>query len=303
LVLILGSTATQAIAGETSGDSVEHKFAENAGVKIHYAALGEGDLVVFIHGFPDFWYSWRHQMHGLKGDYRVVALDTRGYNRSDQPEKQADYSISHLVQDVAAVIKAEGEAKAVIVGHDWGGAIAWHFAIFFPQMTERLVIVNLPHPQGIARELASNPEQQANSQYARDFQQPDSHEALSAESLADIVAKEDDEQRAKYIEAFQRSSFNGMMNYYRQNYPREPYSTSQWKLPKVSVPVLQFHGLNDTALHHHGLNNTWEWLDSNYTLVTIPNVGHWAHHEAADFVTNTMRCWLKTRQAPAETGR
>ncbi len=275
-------------------DNVEHKYAENNGVKIHYAAMGDGPLIVFIHGFPDFWYSWRHQMSGLKDDYRVVALDTRGYNKSDKPEKQEDYDMSLLVQDVAAVIKAEGQEKAVIVGHDWGGAIAWQFAMTRPQMATKLIIVNLPHPKGIVRELASNPEQQANAQYARNFQQPDSDKTLNPLILAGIVAR-DEEARAIYVEAFQNSSINGMMNYYRQNYPREPYAEFAANMPNISIPVLQFHGLKDTALHHHGLNNTWEWIDKDYTLVTIPNVGHWAHHEAPELVTDTMKWWLKMR--------
>jgi pimeloyl-ACP methyl ester carboxylesterase len=276
-------------------DDVEHKYAENQGVKIHYAAMGAGPLVVFIHGFPDFWYSWRHQMNGLKDDFRVVALDTRGYNMSDKPENQEDYDMSLLVQDVAEVIKAEGKGSAIVVGHDWGGAIAWQFAMTKPQMAEKLIIVNLPHPRGIVRELAANPEQQANSQYARNFQQPDSHKNLNAHTLAAFVAH-DEETRAIYLKAFENSSFNGMMNYYRQNYPREPYAERVAEMPKISIPVLQFHGLNDTALHHHGLNNTWEWVDKDYTLVTIPNVGHWAHHEAADLVTDTIKWWLKMRQ-------
>ncbi len=276
-------------------DNVEHKYATNNDVKIHYAAMGDGPLVVFIHGFPDFWYTWRHQMNGLKEDYRVVALDTRGYNKSDKPENQEDYDMKLLIQDVAEVIKAEGKDTAVIVGHDWGGAIAWQFAMAKPQMAEKLIIVNLPHPKGIVRELANNPDQRANSQYARDFQQPDSHKKLNAQILAEIVAR-DEETRAIYIEAFENSSLNGMMNYYRQNYPREPYTENAADMPKISIPVLQFHGLKDTALHHHGLNNTWELLDSDYTLVTIPNVGHWAHHEAADLVTDTMKWWLKMRQ-------
>jgi pimeloyl-ACP methyl ester carboxylesterase len=277
-----------------AADAVEHKYAENQGVRIHYAAMGQGPLVVFIHGFPDFWYSWHHQMDGLKHSFRVVALDTRGYNKSDKPEKQEDYAMRFLVADVAAVIKAEGQEKAVIVGHDWGGAIAWQFAMTMPQMIEKLIIVNLPHPKGVIRELANNPEQQANSQYARDFQHPDSHKRLNARALAGYVSR-DEETRALYIKAFENSSFNGMMNYYRQNYPREPYAEGLVDMPKIAIPVLQFHGLQDRALHHHGLNNTWEWLDRDYTLVTIPTAGHWAHHEAADLVTDTMKWWLKMR--------
>jgi len=283
-VMALLGTAIPAFALE----GVEHKFAENEGVKIHYAALGKGPLVVFIHGFPDFWYSWRHQMNGLKDDFRVAALDTRGYNKSDQPEKQEDYDMSLLVKDVAAVIKAEGREKATIVGHDWGGSIAWQFAMAMPQMTENLIVINLPHPRGLARELAHNPEQQANSQYARLFQFPNSHKLLNAQTLAQFVAK-DAETLTKYVEAFERSSVNGMMNYYRQNYPREPFEDNAAQMPNITVPVLQFHGLKDTALHSDGLNETWEWIDRDYTLVTIPNAGHWAHHDAPELVTETIK--------------
>lgn len=287
LILALTGTAVP-------GVDIEHKFAENNGVKIHYAAMGSGPPVVFIHGFPDYWRIWINQMNGLRNDYRVLALDTRGYNKSDQPEDQKDYDMRLLVEDVAAVVRAEGEEKAVIVGHDWGGAIAWSFAMSHPEMTDKLIIVNLPHPRGFLRELADNPEQRANSQYARNFQYSDSHKKLTPRMLARIVAK-DEKTRTEYVAAFKRSSLNGMMNYYRQNYPREPYKSWAVEMPKITVPVLQFHGLKDTALHHRGLNNTWEWLTKDYTLVTIPDAGHWAHHEAAELVTDTMKWWLKMR--------
>ena len=235
-------------------------------------------------------------MAALKEDYRVVAMDTRGYNRSDQPAGQEAYQLGNLVQDVAAVIKAEGAERATVVGHDWGGLIAWTLAMRQPELVERLIIVNLPHPRGIMRELATNPEQRKNAQYAREFQKPDSHERLNAALLAGIVTK-DPALRARYQAVFERSSIEGMMNYYRQNYAREPYQpAADGDYPKVTVPVLQFHGLADTALHHHGLNNTWEWVGKDYTLVTIPGVGHWAHHEAADLVSGTMRSWLAQRR-------
>ena len=110
----------------------EHGYAQNGDVRIHYATMGEGPLVVMIHGFPDFWYSWRHQMEGLKDDFKVVAIDQRGYNRSDQPEGQASYNMRNLVADVAAVIQHLGEDSATIVGHDWGGSVAWQFAFALP---------------------------------------------------------------------------------------------------------------------------------------------------------------------------
>ena len=277
-------------------DQVEHRYADSNGVKIHYAIAGKGPLVVMIHGFPDFWYSWRHQMEGLMDHFRVAAMDLRGYNESDKPKGVDRYDMKLLVGDVVAVVKDLGGDGAVVVGHDWGGAMAWRFAMDLPEMTHRLIVLNLPHPKGFLRELADNAEQRANTQYARDFQKPEAHKLLNAEGLAAIVARDDESLRVKYVDAFNNSDFEAMLNYYRRNYPREPYQKITEGLPKVGCPVLQFHGLEDWALHHHGLNNTWEWLESDYTLVTVPNAGHWVHHDAADLVTSTIRWWLLDRR-------
>jgi epoxide hydrolase 4 len=294
VLLLALAGCTGAAVGADVADELESRYAENDGVRIHYMAGGEGPLVLFIHGFPDFWYSWRHQVEGLREDYRVAAMDLRGYNLSDQPERQEDYDMRHLLGDVAAVIRAEGRERATIVGHDWGGAIAWQFAFNLPQLVERLVIVNLPHPRGFSRELANNPRQQENSSYAREFQRPDSHLRLDMGWLTGAASGGDPDAAARYTEAFERSSLEGMMFYYRQNYPREPY-TEVAETPRLNVPVLQFHGLDDQALLHDGLNRTWEWLDADYTLVTIPGAGHWAHHDAADLVTGTLKAWLAAR--------
>lgn len=273
-------------------ERVEHHFVDNDGVKIHYVSLGEGPLVVFIHGFPDYWYTWRHQMEGLSAQYRCVAMDTRGYNKSDQPEEQEAYDMELLISDVAAVIRDAGEETATVVGHDWGGGIAWAFAMARPEMCERLMICNLPHPRGYAREVENNPAQAQNRQYALNFMKPDSHLNLSAPALAMMVSGRDPEARANYQAAFERSSLNGMMNYYRQNYGDLSGISEEDPVVLVKMPVLLIHGLNDTALHHHALNNTWEWLEKDLTLVTIPGVGHWVQRDAADLVTRSMKMWL-----------
>ena len=275
---------------------VSDHYADSNGVKIHYVKAGQGPLIVFIHGFPDFWYSWHNQMEGLMSDYTVVALDTRGYNLSDKPTGVENYDMSLLVGDVAAVIKSEGAEKSVIVGHDWGGAIAWSFAAMMPQMTDKLIIVNLPHLDCMARELANSPAQQANSQYARNFQAPDSHTRLNATMLATMVSRGDPDAKAKYQKAFENSSFDSMMNYYRRNYPSGAEAGGERRLPKIKMPVLQFHGLTDTALMPGGLNNTWDYLEKDWTLVTFPGVGHWAHHEKPKEVTDMMRAWLKLHE-------
>jgi pimeloyl-ACP methyl ester carboxylesterase len=196
-----------------------------------------------------------------------------------------------LVDDVAAVVKAIGAEKAIICGHDWGGAVAWTFAMTKPDLTEKLMILNLPHPRGLARELATNPAQQKNSAYARRFQEEGAHEKLTAEGLAEWV--KDPKARARYVEAFKRSDFEAMLNYYKKNYPREPYQKPSGPVIKVRCPVLMIHGLEDWALLAPALNDTWNWLEKDLTLVTIPKAGHFVQQDAPDLVASTMLMWLK----------
>jgi len=243
-----------------------------------------------IHGFPDYWYTWRHQMEGLKDKFQMVAIDQRGYNLSDKPEAVSDYAMRLLAADVVAVIRHLGKDKAIIVGHDWGGAVAWALAINAPQSVEKLIILNLPHPRALARELANNPEQQRNSAYARRFQNEGTEKTLTAESLAAWV--KDADVRRRYVQAFQRSSFTAMLNYYRANYPREPYQQPTSSVIKVQYPVLMIHGLKDKALLAPALNDTWDFVQNDFTLTTLPDAGHFVQADAADFVTRTMRLWL-----------
>jgi epoxide hydrolase 4 len=269
---------------------VTHGYADSNGVKIHYASLGQGPLVVMIHGFPDFWYTWRDQMEALSDKFQCVAIDQRGYNLSDKPKGVENYDMRLLVGDVVAVIHALGKEKAIVVGHDWGGMVAWQLALNVPQVTEKLVILNLPHPRGLTRELANNPAQQKNSQYARNFQQPDAASKLTAEGLAFWV--KDPEARKKYVEAFKRSDFEAMLNYYKRNYPREPYVEDKSPVVKTQMPVLMIHGLGDTALLSGALNNTWDWMGQDLTLVTIPGSSHFVQQDASELVSKSIRMWL-----------
>ena len=269
---------------------VTHGYATNDGVRIHYAQLGQGPLVVMIHGFPDCWLTWRVQMAALAKDHEVVAIDQRGYNLSDRPKGVENYEMKLLVADVAAVVRARGRERAIVVGHDWGGMVAWTFAMTRPEMTEKLVILNLPHPRGISRELANNPEQQKNSAYARRFQQEGTHTNLTAEGLTFWI--KDPVARARYVEAFRRSDFEAMLNYYKRNYPREPYTEDTSPVVKVQCPVLMIHGLKDKALGQAALNGNWQYVEKDFTLVTVPEADHWVQQDAADFVTRIMVGWL-----------
>ena len=293
--IILFATSSARAADEATLLDIErrvtHGYATNDGVRIHYAQLGQGPLVVMIHGFPDCWLTWRAQMVALAKDHEVVALDQRGYNLSDRPKGVENYDMKLLVADVVAVIRARGRERAIVVGHDWGGAVAWTFAMTRPEMTEKLVILNLPHPRGLNRELVNNPEQRKNSAYARRFQQEGAHTNLAAESLTFWI--KDPAAKPRYVEAFRRSDFEAMLNYYKRNYPREPYTEDTSPVVKVNCPVLMIHGLKDKALGQAALNGNWQYIEKDLTLVTVPEADHWVQQDAADLVTRTMISWLK----------
>jgi pimeloyl-ACP methyl ester carboxylesterase len=269
---------------------VKHGYADSHGVRIHYATIGQGPLIVMVHGFPDYWYTWRSQMEGLSGKYQCVAMDLRGYNLSDKPQGVENYDMRLLVGDVIAVIQHFGRDKAIVVGHDWGGMVSWQLALNAPRFVDRLIILNLPHPRGLMRELANNPDQQKASAYARAFQKPDAASKVMPAALAFWVT--DPAARPTYVEAFKRSSMEGMLNYYKANYPRPPYKALPIELPKVKCPVLMIHGLKDVALLPGALNGTWDWIDNELTLVTIPKAGHFVQQDAAPVVTRTMVRWL-----------
>lgn len=288
-------------------EQVEHGYADNNGVKIHYATVGEGPLVVMIHGFPDFWYSWRDQMEGLQENFKVVAIDQRGYNLSDKPKGVENYAMAKLVSDVVAVVQHHGEQSAIIVGHDWGGSVAWNVAFARPDVVEKLVILNLPHPNGMMKVQTENPEARKNTGYAQKFRDgkptdPDIFFGgpMTAQNLAGWVT--DPQAVPHYVEAFGHSDFDAMLAYYKMNYPdanRPVESASEMipnSIPQLKMPVLIFHGLEDKALHSDGLNNTWDWVDNSVTIVTAPGAGHFVQQDASDLVTNTMRWWLLSPQ-------
>ena len=214
-------------------------------------------------------------------------------------ELEAAFNVTPPNTERLTVIRAEGRESAVVVGHDWGAGIAWQVAMRAPEVVERLVILSVPHPAGFGRELATNESQQEDSQYARDFQRPESHESLTAEGLAGWVSGP--EARARYVEAFERSSFEAMMNYYRASYPSGgggasgstgsaaagtgggagtiAASAGTPTLPRIRCPVLVLHGLQDRALHASGHNGTWEHVDAETTIVMFPTAGHFLQHD------------------------
>ena len=284
------------ISGAAQAAPADH-FAQNGGVKIHYVVEGKGPLVVMVHGFPDYWATWKPLMGELSAaGYRIAAMDTRGYNLSDKPKGQAAYAMANLIGDVAAVVAAEGQKSTILIGHDWGAAIAWQVALNRPDLVNRLVILSVPHPAGMARELATNKDQQANSQYARNFQKDGSEAMLTAEGLAGWV--KDPKEKPGYVEAFRRSDFAAMMNYYRANYPKTagPDAGPEVPFPMIRAPVLVIHGMGDKALNAQGHAGTWNHVAADTTILMIPGAGHFVQHDAEALVNRTIKDWLNARR-------
>lgn len=295
---LLALSVSFVFARSADAQELEHGFANSGDVRIHYVTAGEGPLLIMIHGFPDYWYTWRKQIPELAKKFKVVAIDQRGYNKSDKPEGVENYTLALLAQDVKNVMKHFGEEKAVLVGHDWGGYVAWTCAMRYPDAVDRLVILNAPHPAGLQRELSGSQEQQNSSQYARDFQKSDAAAKLSARGLAAWVS--DDDAKQEYVDAFNRSSFEGMLNYYKANFPKpaaektdgQPTPVVQ-NYPNIKCRVLMIHGLDDKALLPSALNDSWNWMEQELTMVTVPGAGHFVQQDAADLVTERISHWLR----------
>jgi pimeloyl-ACP methyl ester carboxylesterase len=229
-----------------------------------------------------------------------VAIDLRGFNLSDQPKGVENYALDKLVGDVEAVIKHFQKDKAMLVGHDAGGWIAWHYAMAHPDQIERLVVLNLPHPRCLERELVHSPEQYKASAYVRQIQDGVQEDGSPLEATSGkfvhwvktgaIHPHLNEAGKKKYIEAYERMSFEGMLNFYKANYPRPPYQEQDY--PPVKCPVLMIHGLQDPWLMPGTLNDTWRWLEKDLTLVTVPNAGHWVQYDAPELVTTRMIRWL-----------
>jgi pimeloyl-ACP methyl ester carboxylesterase len=284
------------------GAEFESCYATNGDVRLHYAALGRKDapLVVMVHGFPDYWYTWRDLMRALSGAYRCCAIDLRGYNLSDKPKGEDNYKHKYLIADIEAVVKAEGRKSTILIGHDWGAAISWNAAFKTPDLIDRLIIVSVPHPAGMARELATNPEQQKNSQYARNFQKEGSEERLTMERLTGWIT--DADARPFYEAAFGRSDYAAMMNYYRANYPRitaDAPLPAPPSLPKIRAPLLILHGMKDKALHADGHAGVWNHAEKDVTMVFYPDSDHFVQQDVSAEFNQAIADWLAARPVSA----
>ena len=289
------AAAAAAAAATAEPGGYSHRYVVRDGVRIHVAEAGRGAPVLFVHGFPDFWWTWREQMAALRATHRVAAMDQRGYNLSDKPAGDAAYRMPELMADVGAVIDSLG-GRVALVGHDWGGAVCWQVAAHMPDKVERLAILNLPHPNGLARELATSEAQRRASTYAQDFKKPGAASHLTAEGLAGWVRPAD---RGPYVEAFRRSDFNAMLAYYRENYPSPPYGAQAGPpMPPIRRRTQVIHGLADTALLAPALAGTWDWVAAPLDILTIPGAGHFVQRDAAAEVNRALGAWLAAPPLP-----
>jgi pimeloyl-ACP methyl ester carboxylesterase len=285
------------------------QFAEVNGVRLHYVTQGKGPLIIFLHGFPEFWYEWKDQLPEFGKDHRAVAPDMRGYNLSEKPPGVDAYQMKNLIEDVRALAEHLGYKKFVLVGHDWGGGVAWSFAIAHPEYLEKLVIVNCPHPAILARELASNPAQQKASQYMLLFRSPQAEQFLSTNNYAGLVdgvlgdglksGVFTDADKAAYIAAWsQPGALTGGLNYYRAANlgppapDAAPAGNAAFGLEAanmlVKVPTLVIWGEKDTALLTGNLDGMDQFVP-NLTVKRIPDGSHWVVHEKPALVNGYIR--------------
>jgi epoxide hydrolase 4 len=309
LVLVMTLSVTHTEAQMQSGQSTaastpQDGYAEVNGVRLHYVEQGKGPLILFLHGFPEFWYAWKVLLPEFAKDHHAVAVDMRGYNLSSMPEAVDAYQVPILVEDIRALAEKLGAKKFVLVGHDWGGVVAWAFAAAHPEMLEKLVIVNAPHPVVFARELANNPDQQKASAYFNLFTSPVAEATLSQNDFAllqqSVLATwANEEDRRKYLEAWKKE-LTGGLNYYRAANLSSPVGgekvdASRAMIPKnpvITVPTLVIWGLKDTALLQGNLDGLDQYVKT-LKIERVPEGSHWVVHEQPATVIRAMRLFLQ----------
>jgi soluble epoxide hydrolase/lipid-phosphate phosphatase len=277
-----------------------HRFAETNGIRMHYVEQGEGFPVLFMHGFPELWYSWRHQIPALaEAGFRAIAPDLRGYGDTDKPVGIEQYDIHRLVGDMTGLLDALGEKKAVIVGHDWGGGIAWQMALLASQRVERVISLNTPF-QGRGQIRPTDAYKKMSDgrfNYVLHFQEPGVAESEIEpiiekwlKSTMRRIAKDTsfmtDETMKVYYDAYKKSGFTGPINYYR-NGDHNWETTAYLAGAKVTMPALMIGAENDPILLP-SLMDGMERHIPNLTKRLINNCGHWTQMERPDEVNKIL---------------
>jgi pimeloyl-ACP methyl ester carboxylesterase len=313
------------MSGASTARIDDDQYADLAnGMRLHYASAGHASgrkLIVFLHGFPEAWFTWQAQLADFGNDYFAVAPDLRGFNLSAKPVEVEAYHAKHIAEDIRLLIEFLGYTSAIVVCHDWGGAIGWHLGIFHAEMVERLIVLNSPHPWLFMRELANNPVQQAASAYMNWLRKPGSEEGLVANDFAIVerfLAAEDGtsptwytpEVRARYhamwsvpgapkADGTPSHAMTGGCNFYRATPLHPPSKTEPARaLPdvadwQVKVPVRVIWGETDRALTT-GLIDGLELVCPDLQLVRLPEGSHWIAHEQPERVNQLIRGFIES---------
>lgn len=274
-------------------------FIKTNGLTLHVVQAGpaDGPLVILLHGFPECWYGWKHQIEALAAaGYQVWVPDQRGYNLSDKPDGLAAYTIDTLAADVIGLIDAAGAQKAVVVGHDWGAAVAWWTAAVYPEHVERLVVLNVPHPVVMKRFVSRNVGQLLRSWYIGFFQLPRLPEALARLGNWAVMARTlgsssrpgtfSEADIAQYKTAWsQPGAFRAMVNWYRAALQRPP---TRAVAIRITVPTLLIWGVRDRFLKRDMAQPSIDLCD-NGRLIFFENATHWVQHEEAERVTELIK--------------
>ena len=276
-----------------------HDYAQIGGVRLHYVTAGAGErLVILLHGFPEFWYSWRHQIAALSDEYTVVAPDLRGYNLSDKPASIYDYQIENLVDDVTGLIRHFNRDNAAIIGHDWGAAVAWATALRHPEYVWKLCAMQVP-PTSVWRKNQSLRQALASS-YMLFFQIPVLPEWLL--SLNDFAAIEKgfktteaeelvftDEVIEEYKKSWRETgALTAAINYYRANVFRLFIGRGNDAENKIKVPTLFVYGEKDPFVLPETVRDVSQAINAPYSEFRLANAGHWVQQEAAEDVNEVL---------------
>ncbi|PRY82278.1 alpha/beta fold hydrolase [Alkalibacterium olivapovliticus] len=276
-------------------EAFEHGYVETNGINLHVVQHGpeDGEIVLLLHGFPEFWYGWHHQITYLANrGYRVWAPDQRGYNLSDKPKKTHDYEMNQLVKDVVGLIKATKQEKVYLVGHDWGGIVAWRVARAYPELLKKLVILNAPHSGALRHHIKKHPTQLLKSSYILFFQLPSIPEKLlksaNGRNAAEALQKTSnegafsEEDLTEYKKAWARPrAMQSMLNWYRANAKNMASS----KVSKqVTVPTQIIWGENDQFLGKEMATESLKFCDNGRGIL-LSDATHWLHHEQPDRVS------------------
>lgn len=283
----------------------QHSFVDTNNIRLHCVTQGQGELVLLLHGFPEFWYSWRHQIPALARHYKVVVPDLRGYNDSDKPD--SGYDLDTLTKDIRGLIEGLGYVKAHIVGHDCGGAIAWNLAQKSPQAIDRLAILNAAHPHKYFQELMGNVDQLRRSWYVLAFQVPGIPEWLIQQNLKDFV------KALLQGQAIRKSAFSAeitqiyqaalekpgalvaALKYYRHLLLPQNWFNWLQKPTPITAPTLILWGEEDSLLSNKLTEGLDKLIAAPFKLKLIPNCGHWLQQEAPQTVNRELLNFLRAK--------